>query len=111
MPTSPSPLHRLFALLLLAPATFAQTSTIVVMPTPLAWQDAYTRCQQLGRTIYPVPATPTDPVYAVLAQQAGDRYWIARRAGGSCTCLNKDGAGDLLEEAPCGDLLPAFCGS
>jgi hypothetical protein len=84
---------------------------VVVMPTPLNWQDAHARCQQLGHTIYPVPATPTDPVYAVLEQQTEARYWIARRRGGSCTCLVKDGAGDLLEEAPCGDLLPAFCGS
>lgn len=102
--------HRLLVLLL-TPTVLAQTSTVVVMPTPLNWQDAYARCQQLGHTIYPVPATTTDPVYAVLEQQTGDRYWIARRRGGSCTCLKKDGAGDLLEEAPCGDLLPAFCGS
>jgi hypothetical protein len=59
--------------------------------------------------MYPVPATLTDPVYSVLDQQSGDKYWISRRAGGSCTCLDKNGAGDLLEEQPCGDLLPAFC--
>ena len=103
----------LLLLLLTPPPALAQTSTITVLPTPLAWQDASARCQQLGpgHALYPVPATTTDRVYALLAQQPGERYWIARRAGGSCTCLNKDGAGDFLEEAPCGDLLPAFCGS
>ncbi|KAK3330029.1 hypothetical protein B0H66DRAFT_542581 [Apodospora peruviana] len=101
-------------LLFLSPTTIlAQTSTVLVIPTPLLYQDAQALCQGRGPnglgTIYPVPATPTDPVYEVLANQPEDRYWIRRRMGGSCTCLNKNGSGDKIEEAPCGDLLPAFC--
>jgi hypothetical protein len=103
-------------LLLLTPQTIitlalAQTSTVIVLPTPVTWQDALAACQQLGHAIYPVPATPTDPVYEVLEAQPGpaDRYWIARRRGGSCTCLSMGGAGVLVEEMPCGDLMPAFC--
>lgn len=98
--------------LLAAVATFVAaqtTTTVIVVPTSLTWDGALARCQELGHVIYPVPATPTDPVYAVLDRQPGDRYWISRRRGGSCTCLKKDGNGDRLEEAPCGDLLPAFC--
>ncbi|KAK4097956.1 hypothetical protein N658DRAFT_257039 [Parathielavia hyrcaniae] len=97
-------------------------SQIIVIPTPGPWASAAAACQLLGGyTLYPVPASPTDPVYSVLAQQpgsVGDKYWIARRRGGSCTCLVKrwegEGEGevdsDLLEEAPCGEELPAFCG-
>lgn len=104
-------LGALMPLLLASPAVLAQTSTVVVIPTPLLWQDAMALCGQMGHSIYPVPATPTDPVYKVLEEQPEDRFWISRRTGQSCTCLNKNGAaGDLLlEEAPCGELLPAFC--
>jgi hypothetical protein len=87
----------------------AQTSTVIVIPTPMEWQEAWSYCAQIGHAIYPVPATPTDPVYGVLEVQPNDKYWIQRRAGGSCTCLNRYLGGDQLEEAPCGDLLPFFC--
>ena len=98
------------ALLLLGvPAALCQTSTVTVVPTPQPWDGALSRCLELGYSIYPVPATPTDPVYAALQAQPGDRYWIRRRRGGSCTCLNKNGSDNLVEEAPCGDLLPAIC--
>jgi len=95
--------------ILLWPTALAQTSTVVVIPTPLIWQDAQAYCGQIGHTIYPVPATPTDAVYDVLEAQSSERFWIRRRTGGSCTCLNRDGSGDKLEEAPCGDALPFFC--
>ncbi|KAK4108258.1 hypothetical protein N656DRAFT_784284 [Canariomyces notabilis] len=113
---SPSRLASyLSALLLLAHAqeTFAQTRTtsgIVVVPTPLDWDAAYARCRELGRGMYPVPATPTDPVFASIKDQPGDIFWISRRRGGSCTCLFKEpNGGDLVGELPCGDLLPAVC--
>lgn len=99
-------------LLLLAPATaVAQLSTVVPMPTPVPWQEALARCSEMDLPLYRVPTSTEDPVYDVLWQQPADRYWITRRRGGSCTCLSKQGAGDLLEEAPCEDLMPAFCGS
>ncbi|SPO06421.1 uncharacterized protein DNG_09111 [Cephalotrichum gorgonifer] len=100
------------ALLLPAlPAVLAQTSTVIVVPTSLVWQDAMEYCGQIGYTIYPIPATPTDAVYDVLDAQDDDRFWIARRAGGTCTCLNKnlDVEGDRLEEASCEETLPFFC--
>jgi hypothetical protein len=100
---------QLLVLLLSIGRVSAQTSTVIVIPTSLVWQDALARCQGLGHPLYPVPATPTDSVYKVLQNQPGSRYWIRRRTGGSCTCLNKNGTDDLVEEAPCGDLLPAFC--
>ncbi|KAK4092067.1 hypothetical protein Purlil1_3320 [Purpureocillium lilacinum] len=106
MPWLPS--YGLYAILLW-PTALAQTSTVVVIPTPLIWQDAQAYCGQIGHTIYPVPATPTDAVYDVLEAQSSERFWIRRRTGGSCTCLNRDGSGDKLEEAPCGDALPFFC--
>lgn len=105
----PSASWRLLALLLLPSAALSQTSTVIVIPTPVIWQDALAICSQLGYKIYPVPATPTDSVYDVLARQQEDRFWIRRRTGGSCTSLNKNSSGDKIEEAPCGDLLPAFC--
>jgi hypothetical protein len=101
--------QRLLVLLLSVSSASAQTSTVVVIPTSLVYQEAQARCQELGHPLYPVPATPTDSVYAVLRNQPGSRYWIRRRTGGSCTCLEKNGTGDWVEEAPCGDLLPAFC--
>lgn len=107
MSTSISNLSAL--LLLTLPLAIAQTSTVVVVPTPVLWQDAQEYCGQIGHTIYPVPATSTDPVYEVLEGALNDKYWIRRRTGGSCTCLNKNLGGNKLEEAPCGDLLPFFC--
>ncbi|KAK4241855.1 hypothetical protein C8A03DRAFT_11922 [Achaetomium macrosporum] len=102
--------RRLLAFLLLVPGALTQPSAlVVVVHTPQTWQDALAHCQEMGHIMYPVPATPTDPIYNVLEQQPGENYWISRRTGGSCTCLDKNGVGDLLEELPCGDLLPAFC--
>jgi len=60
--------------LLGVPAALCQTSTVIVVPTPQPWDGALSRCLELGYSIYPVPATPTDPVYAVLQAQPGDRY-------------------------------------
>ena len=97
------------ALLSGLPAVLAQTSTVIAVPTPLLWQDAMAYCSQIGHVIYPVPATPTDSVYDVLDAQEDDRFWIARRAGGTCTCLNKNLSGDRLEEMPCGETFPFFC--
>ncbi|KAK4149373.1 hypothetical protein C8A00DRAFT_18925 [Chaetomidium leptoderma] len=102
--------HHLLTLLFLTTGTLAQSSTVVVMPTPVTWQNALANCQDQGYNLYRVPVSPTDPVYAVMEQQPAERFWITRRRGGSCTCLSKNGAGDLLEEAPCEDLMPAFCG-
>ena len=96
-------------LLVALPAAMSQTSTVIVVPTPLLWQDAMAYCSQIGHAIYPVPATPTDAVYEVLDEQMEDRFWIARRAGGTCTLLNKNLGGDRLEEASCGEVLPFFC--
>lgn len=105
------PLLLLATLALLTPASLAQTSTLVVQPTPLPWQDAYTRCQQLGYTIYPAPASPSDQAFAILPQLPEDRYWVARRTGQSCTCVFKSEGGEPgVEEMPCGDELPSFCG-
>lgn len=112
MVLSTTPLHHFIPfLLLLTPATLAQTSTVVVLPTPVTGYDAAAQCQQMGYIIYPLPATPTDPVYEVFAARSETKFWITRRTGGSCTCLVKNGSGDLLEEAPCGEELPAFCQS
>ncbi|CAI4214018.1 unnamed protein product [Parascedosporium putredinis] len=84
-------------------------STVIAVATPLAWFDAYAYCQQIGHTIYPVPATPTDPVLEAFEALPGDRYWVQRRTGQSCTCLSENAGSDMVEEAPCGDLLPFFC--
>ncbi|PKS12602.1 hypothetical protein jhhlp_000810 [Lomentospora prolificans] len=86
----PSVSSLLASLFLTLPVVLAQTSTVIVVPTPLQWQDAHAYCDQIGYTIYPVPATPTDPVYEVFDAQPNDRYWIRRRTGGSCTCLSKN---------------------
>ncbi|KAK4170878.1 hypothetical protein QBC36DRAFT_341099 [Triangularia setosa] len=107
--SSPSLNHRLLLLLLVSSEALAQTSTVKVIPTPVTWYNALAACEGSGDTLYPVPATTTDPVYAVLQNRPEDRFWIARRRGGSCTSLNKNSSGDLLEEAPCEDLLPAVC--
>lgn len=101
--------HISVLLLLALPAVLAQTSTVIVVPTPMIWQDAAAYCGQIGHAIYPVPATPTDPVFKFLKEQPNDRYWISRRRGGSCTCLSKNVGEDMIDEAPCGDLLPFFC--
>jgi hypothetical protein len=108
---APPILASLVTLLLFTTPVLSQAtpSSVIVIPTPGTWDDARDGCNALGHTLYPVPASPTDQVYSVLVQQPGDKYWIARRRGGSCTCLNKEGTGDLLEEAPCGEELPAFC--
>ncbi|KAK0666408.1 hypothetical protein QBC41DRAFT_325790 [Cercophora samala] len=100
--------YRLFSLLF-ASMVLAQTSTVKVIPTPVTWYDALSLCQASGDTIYPVPATTTDLVYAVINNRSEDRFWIARRRGGSCSCLNKNSSGDLLEEAPCEELLLPIC--
>jgi hypothetical protein len=94
---------------LIAPA-LAQSSTVVVMPTPVEWYDAVARCAEIDLPLYHVPTSTSDPVYDVLDEDPGERYWISRRHGASCTCLAKNGSGDWLEEAPCGDLLPVVCG-
>ncbi|KAK3902812.1 hypothetical protein C8A05DRAFT_33468 [Staphylotrichum tortipilum] len=105
------PPTSLLPLLLLTTAALAQTSTLLVQPTPLPWQDAYTRCQNLSYTIYPAPSSPSDQAYAVLVSLPEERYWVARRTGGSCTCVRKSEGGEPgLEEMPCGDELPSFCG-
>ena len=105
-----SRIHRnLFPILFLSSAVLAQTSTVIVIPTPLLYQDAQHLCGSGDRTIYPIPATPTDPVYEVLKSRPEDRFWIRRRGGTTCTCLNKNLGGDMLDEAPCGELLPVFC--
>lgn len=95
---------------LLVPA-LAQSSTVVVMPTPVPWYDASDRYAELDLPLYHVPASTNDPVYDVLNQHCGDRYWISRRHGASCTCLTKSDSAGWLEEAPCGDLLAVVCGS
>ncbi|KXX78605.1 hypothetical protein MMYC01_204480 [Madurella mycetomatis] len=101
---------RLLALLLVAHGALAQTTTgIVVMPTPLDWDNAYARCRELGYGMYPVPASPTDAVYDFVKNEPGDRFWITRRRGGSCTFMFKEPGGDLVAEAPCGEPLPAVC--
>ena len=87
------------------------TSGIFVIPTGLTWDDALARCRELGANIYPVPATPTDPVFAFVESKPEGLYWISRRGGTTCTCIRniKDGGGDQLSEAPCGELHPAVC--
>lgn len=95
------------------PATIlAQTSTVIVIPTPLPYQDAQSVFSGLGpsHSMYPVLATPTDPVYAVINARPEQRFWIRRRGGGTCTNLNKGlGSGDLVYEGVCGEALPAVC--
>lgn len=104
------PKSHVAALLSALPAALAQTSAVIVVPTPLLWQDAMAYCGQIGHEIYPVPATPTDAVYDVLDEQEEDVFWIGRRAGGTCTCLNQNlSSDDKMEELPCGELLPFFC--
>jgi hypothetical protein len=90
--------------------TVVVSSTVVVMPTPVEWYDAVARCADMGLPLHHVPTSTSDPVYDVLDKDPGERYWISRRHGASCTCLTKNGSGDWLEEAPCGDLLPVVCG-
>jgi len=113
------PLH-LLQLITAATLTIAQsarpspsptTSGIFVIPTGLTWDDALARCRELGANIYPIPATPTDPVFAFVESKPEGLYWISRRGGTTCTCIRniKDGGGDQLSEAPCGELHPAVC--
>ncbi|KAK3299910.1 uncharacterized protein B0H64DRAFT_437118 [Chaetomium fimeti] len=95
----------------LTPSAIAQTSTVRYMPTPVPWQEALSRCQEWNMSLYPVPKSTDDPVYDALNQHPLPTYWISRRRGGSCTCLNREGPDDdKLEELPCGEELPAFCG-
>lgn len=112
LPSAALPQH-LLALLLLGPgAALAQTATttgVVVIPTPMDWYGAASRCQELGKGLYTVPATPTDAVYGIIRDEPADRFWISRRRGGSCTFLFREPGGDLVAEAPCGDLMPAIC--
>jgi hypothetical protein len=95
-------------ILLLTPPALAQTSTVRYMPTPLPWQQALSRCQDWNMSLYPVPKSQNDPVYDELYQHPAPRYWISRRRGGSCTCLVREEPG--MEERPCEEELPAFCG-
>ena len=73
-------------------------------------------CGQFGNILYPVSETATDPVYDVLDAQDEDevKFWIARRVGGTCTCLNRRLSGYMLEgylveELRCEETLPFFC--
>jgi hypothetical protein len=107
---------HLFQLATLADLIVAQTTTttttgIAVIPSGLTWDGALARCKQLGGDIYPVPPTPTDPVFAFLKSKPEEIYWISRRGATTCTCIRniKDGGGDQLSEAPCGELHPAVC--
>lgn len=94
--------------ILLASPALAQTSTVRYMPTPMPWQQALSRCQEWNISLYPVPQSTEDPVYDAVNQHPPSRYWISRRRGGSCTCLLREGP--RMEELPCEDELPAFCG-
>lgn len=92
----------------------AQTSTVIIIPTPLPYQSALSVCAGLGPSgsysMYPVPATPTDPVYAVIAERPEQRFWIRRRGGRTCTNLNKELQDwTKLDEAICDEELPAVC--
>ncbi|KAM7187712.1 hypothetical protein V8F20_010849 [Naviculisporaceae sp. PSN 640] len=95
----------------------AQTSTVIIIPTPLPYQSALSICANMGGpsqtgkySMYPVPATPTDPVYAAIASRPEQKFWIRRRGGRTCTNLNKAVQDwTLLDEAICDEELLAVC--
>ncbi|KAK0627951.1 hypothetical protein B0T14DRAFT_513582 [Immersiella caudata] len=95
------------------PSPSPTTTGIFVVSTRLPYDAAVARCRELGANIYPVPLTPTDPVYDFVGSQPEGRYWIMRRGGRTCTCIRniRDGSDVQLDEAICGDLNPAVCGS